>query len=276
MAAILDRATRQQPEWFHSWFDSPHYQQLYAHRDEAEAERFLDGLMAQLKPHPGAPVLDLGCGTGRHSKYLASKGLQVTGLDLAAGSIASARKCQHRLLQFRQHDMRVPFGVNAFDYVFNFFTSFGYFDEPDEHLAVVRNIAASLRPGGRLMLDYFNSRYVAFHLKSDEVKELGGTIYLLQRWTDGRYFFKRIVVVDGIGESREYVERVARFTVADFERMFAMYGLSIETVYGDYALTAYDADASPRMILVARKQRPAPIAFTYETGSFARGSAFPA
>ena len=82
----------QRSEWFASWFDSPRYHRLYAHRDETEAARFVDRLLTRISPRPGARVLDLGCGAGRHSAYLASKGLRATGLDLAAGSIREAKK----------------------------------------------------------------------------------------------------------------------------------------------------------------------------------------
>ena len=64
-------------EWFAGWFDSVHYHKLYAHRDDAEAARFLDALTTRLRPGSGARALDLGCGAGRHSRYLASKGLRV-------------------------------------------------------------------------------------------------------------------------------------------------------------------------------------------------------
>jgi len=241
-------------EWFASWFDSVHYHKLYAHRDDTEAARFLDELLARLRPRRRARVLDLGCGAGRHSKYLVSRRLRVTGMDLAGGSIMEARKYEQPHLRFRQHDMRVPFGRNAFDYVFNFFTSFGYFEEPGQHMAVVRNMSTSLRPGGRLVLDYLNVRDAQARLTSEEVKEIDGVIYRLTRWTDARHFFKRIVVEAGAGEPIEYVERVAKFTLQDFQRMCAPHHLSIEEVYGDYRLSPYDSLTSPRMILVARKR----------------------
>ena len=245
---------RNRSEWFVSWFDSVHYHKLYAHRDEAEAARFLDEPIARLRPGRGARVLDLGCGAGRHSTHLASKGLRVTGMDLAAGSIQEAKKSERARLRFLQHDMRVPFGRDTFDYVFNFFTSFGYFEETSEHMAVVRNMAASLRAGGRLVLDYLNVRHAEATLTPYEVKEIDGVIYRLTRWTDARHFFKRIVVEGAAGAPRAYVERVAKFTLQDFERMFAPHDLTLEELHGDYRLSAYDSVTSPRMILVARKK----------------------
>ena len=241
-------------EWFASWFDSVHYHKLYAYRDDAEAAGFLDDLIARLRPRPGARVLDLGCGAGRHSRQLASKGLRVTGMDLAASSIKEATKSERARLRFLQHDMRVPFGRDVFDYVFNFFTSFGYFDDAGEDMAVVRNMAASLRSGGRLVLDYLNVRYAEARLTSEEIKQIDGVIYRLTRWTDARHFFKRIVVEDGVRAPLAYVERVAKFTLQDFERMFAAHDLTIEEVHGDYRLHPYDSLSSPRMILVARKK----------------------
>ena len=248
------QSSPERSEWFASWFDSAHYHKLYAYRDDTEAARFLDQLIARLRPPRRAKVLDLGCGAGRHSKYLASKELRVIGMDLAAGSIREAKKSERPGLRFLQHDMRVPFGRDAFDCVFNLFTSFGYFEEPDEHVAVVRNMATSLRPGGRLVLDYLNVRYAETRLTSEEVKEIDGVSYRLTRWTDARFFFKRIVVEDGAGKPLEYVERVAKFMLQDFERMFALHDLGIEEVHGDYRLSPYDAPTSPRMILVARKR----------------------
>jgi SAM-dependent methyltransferase len=252
--ATTVQSSSKRSEWFASWFDSVHYHKLYGYRSDAEAARFLDVLLARLRPRRRARVLDLGCGAGRHAKYLASKNLRVLGMDLAAGSIREAKKSELPGLHFLQHDMRVPFGRDAFDYVFNFFTSFGYFENPDEHLAVVRNMATSLRQGGRLVLDYLNVRYADSGLTSEEVKKIDGVIYRLARWTDARSFFKRIVVEDGAGKPLEYVERVARFTLPDFERMFACHGLSIEDVHGDYQLNPYDALTSPRLILVATKR----------------------
>ena len=111
-----------------------------------------------------------------------------------------------------------------------------------------------MRPGGRLVLDYLNVRHAEARLTPEEVKEIDGVVHRLTRWTDARHFFKRIVVHEGGRTPLEYIERVAKFTLQDFERMFAAHNLSIEEVHGDYGLHPYDSVTSPRMILVARKK----------------------
>jgi SAM-dependent methyltransferase len=247
---------RSAPPWFVSWFASIHYHKLYAYRDDREAAGFIDELIQRLRPANGSIVLDLGCGTGRHSKYLASKGFRVKGVDLAASSIKRAKQFQEPGLQFFRHDMRVPFGKNAIDYVFNFFTSFGYFEDPAEHQIVVRNIADSLKPGGRLVLDYLNVGYAEARTTSKEVRIIDGVTYRMTRWSDASHLFKRIAIEDSHEEEAgEYIERVAKFSVQDFCRMFSACGLSLDAVWGDYRLTPYERDASPRMILIARKTR---------------------
>jgi SAM-dependent methyltransferase len=241
-------------QWFATWFDSAHYHRLYAHRDEAEAAAFIDALIESLRPGGFASALDLGCGAGRHARQLASRGLEVTGLDLAASSIRAARQFEQPGLRFAEHDMRHPFGTGAYDYVFNLFTSFGYFETLAEHEAVIRNMSASLKPGARLVLDYLNVDHAERALRPEEIKEIDGIIYRVTRWTDARHFFKRIEIADPHEERLlEYVEQVAKFRLPDFARLFAAADLWIEHVFGDYRLRAYDAVESPRLILVARK-----------------------
>jgi SAM-dependent methyltransferase len=241
--------------WFSSWFDSAYYHKLYGYRDDGEAAGFVDELIDRLRPQDGSAVLDVGCGAGRHARYLASKGFLVTGIDLAATSIQRAKRFERSGVRFLRHDMRVPFGKNAFDYVCNFFTSFGYFEQPAEHLGIVRNMAESLKRGGTLVLDYLNVPYADAHLTHEEVKRIDGTTYRLTRWIEADHFFKRIVIEDDRADDPiEHVERVARFQLQDFQRMFTAQGLDIEAAYGDYALNPYHPQNSPRLIVTARKR----------------------
>src|SRR5262249_31310442 len=136
-------------------------------------------LIAWLQPASGSSILDLGCGSGRHSRYLASMGFDVTGLDLSAESINQARKAERSNLHFNRQDMRQPFGTGAFHYVFNLFTSFGYFEDPAENLTVIQNVARSLKPGGHLVLDYMNAIHIESRLTAEEVIERDGVIYRL-------------------------------------------------------------------------------------------------
>jgi SAM-dependent methyltransferase len=245
----VDRRDVATSPWFATWFDSVHYQKLYSYRDDREASAFVDALVGAMHLADGARVLDLGCGAGRHARQLAVRGFDVTGLDLSASSIQDARRFEEMHLHFARHDMREPFGVSAFEYVVNLFTSFGYFADPAEHLAVIRNIANSLRTGGRLVLDYLNVRYAEAHLVPFETKTIEGVSYRIARWSDAKAFFKRITV-DDPHEVRplEHVERVAKLSRGDFEWMFAMAGLRLDAVYGDYRLSPYDLLESPRMI----------------------------
>lgn len=243
-----------QSEWFAAWFDSEHYHRLYAHRDDAEANALVDRLAVALRIPSRASVLDLGCGSGRHARRLAALGFEVTGIDLSAESIGRAQARSVPRARFVRQDMRVPFGECRFDYVFNLFTSFGYFADPTDHLTVVRNIATALRVGGCLVLDYLNVGYAAARLVGSDRQERDGVVYQVTRWSDRSHICKRIVVQPRDGEAAiEHVERVARLSLVDFRLLFALCGLTLEAAYGSYDLAPFDERTSPRLILVARK-----------------------
>src|SRR5262245_50293943 len=180
------------PAWFESWFDTPHYHRLYAGHDAREAVFFVDRLVEQLGPAPGARMLDLGCGGGRHAIALATHGFDVTGLDLAAETIRRARRFETPHLHFVRQDMREPFGHEPFDHVFSFFTSFGYFTDEGDDARVLRNIADALNPDGTLVLDYLNVAWSERRLVTSEQREVDGHRYRISRWTDALHFYKRI------------------------------------------------------------------------------------
>jgi SAM-dependent methyltransferase len=241
----------QRPEWFRHWFESAYYHSLYSNRDDKEAAGFINELTWRLQPAPDSLIVDLGCGTGRHSRHLAAKGYRVTGLDLAAGSIARARAYETSSLRFSQHDMRLPFGRDCADYILNLFTSFGYFT-PYEHHNVLRNISNALRPGGRVVIDYLNVDYAEARLLPFEEREIDGIIYRITRWSTEEHFFKSIAITDSrVPELLEYTEQVAKFTLQDFSDMLVPENLRIQEVWGDYRLDSYDEASSPRMIIVA-------------------------
>lgn len=243
----------QQP-WFKDWFNSPYYHQLYFNRDTLEAAAFINKLIGYLKPPAGSTMLDVACGKGRHSRQLASNGYNVTGIDLSEDSIKEALKYEGDHLHFYQHDMRLPFWINYFDYAFNFFTSFGYFKTQREHDNAIRTIAQSLNPKGIFVLDYLNVHYSEDHAVHKSEKEIDGVNFIITKWYDEDYFYKKIVVEDEVlEEPLVYTEKVAKFSLGDFTEMFAYQGLQIQEVFGDYNFANYDIKKSARLIMIAKK-----------------------
>jgi SAM-dependent methyltransferase len=241
-------------EWYKDWFNSPFYHKLYFNRDEQEAEQFIQNLLHHLKPSPGSRMLDVACGKGRHSRFLASKGYTVTGIDISFDSIREAQKWETENLSFFQHDMRLPSWINYYDYAFNFFTSFGYFPTRREHDDAVRTIANSLKKGGILLFDYLNVHYAEERLVHNEVKNISGTEYEIHRWQDEDHFFKKIIIRDAaFSTPAEYTEKVAKFSLGDFTDMLSFQNMQVVEVFGDYGLNAYDVRKTPRMIIVAKK-----------------------
>ena len=240
--------------WYKEWFNSPYYHHLYFNRDEKEAAAFIDKLIYHLNPKPGAFMLDVACGKGRHAFHLANKGFDVTGIDLSEDSIQDAKQYETDTLHFYIQDMRLTFRSNYFDFAFNFFTSFGYFLTRHEHDAAIKTIAQSLKKDACFVLDYLNISFAEEHLIATSKIEIEGVTYTITKWFDETHFYKKIVVEEAAVEITEtYQEKVAKFSLQDFTEMFVKQGLQIEEIYGDYNFKKYDIKKSPRLIMIARK-----------------------
>lgn len=225
---------------------------LYNHRNEEEARTFIDNLLAYLQPPADSTMLDLACGAGRHAIYLAEKGYEVTGIDLSEESIARANESAHERLEFFVHDMRHLFRTNYYHYIFNLFTSFGYFEKEQDNINTLKAAHKALKPGGTLVIDFMNAEKVIAGLNPEEtVVKDGIPFHITRKVTDGR-----IVKTIRFEDKREpyyFEERVQALKLEDFKRYFKNTGFNLADTFGNYALEPFDADSSDRLILIAEK-----------------------
>lgn len=238
--------------WFSDWFDSPYYHWLYKNRDDEEAQFFVDNLSQKLGFVPQHALLDVACGKGRHAKYLNSKGLEVTGLDLSRESITEANTFQNERLRFFVQDMRHTFAHEQFDFVLNLFTSFGYFETEQENQLAIQAMANALKKGGKLVMDFFNPHKVIRELLPFETKQIDEIVFHITKKVQDQFIIKQIDF-EHLGQPFHFQEKVKAIELPTFEGYFSQAGLQLLHTFGNYALSPYSAQESDRMILVAQK-----------------------
>ncbi len=236
--------------WYRKWFGQD-YLELYSHRDEEEAERHVDFVERFLgcdeKPRS---VLDLACGAGRHTAALRQRGYRTLGVDLSLTLLAV-----DRTLPKVAGDMKLlPFADGSFDWVLNFFTSFGYFESERENFRVLEEIVRLLAPGGRFMMDFFNAQRVVARLEPRESSSLGNKKVEIERWYDEsrRRINKRITILRPDRESQVYLESVRAYRAEEVTIGMRWAGLEVSGVYGDFDGSTHD-DESERLIVVGRR-----------------------
>jgi SAM-dependent methyltransferase len=240
-------------DWFSTWFDTNYYHILYQHRSYKEAESFIANLLNHLEPSSHAHILDLACGKGRHSYFMAQRGFEVTGLDLSIESIIWARE-NYTLpnLLFDDHDMRKVYKLNEFDYIFNFFTSFGYFNSDEENHEVIQAISKALKNNGTIVIDFMNAKKTLNELNKDEVIVLDNIKFNITRVHKLGFIIKTIKFNDE-GKAHEYFEKVQALVLSDFQKLFDRNNLHLVSCFGDYQLNPFNETLSDRLIMVVKK-----------------------
>ncbi len=238
----------------------PWYPIVYPHRDQAEAEGWIDALDGVVGWR-GRRVLDVGCGAGRHLAPLERRGARPVGLDYSPallGLAAAARAAAGAAWPLVRGDMRaLPFAPAAFDVVASFFTSFGYFG-PEEDRRVVAEGARVLRPGGHHVLDYLNRAHVLAHpMRAGERTRGDFVIREAKRLEGGGRMVVKDVHIRRAGTSgpplAAYEERVTLYGTDEVHAFLAGEGLRPVHVFGDYDRSPFDEASSARRIVVSRK-----------------------
>ncbi len=239
-------------DWTPGYFGSTY---LEAYHQDPLTKGQVDGIERLLGLKPGAAILDLCCGYGRHSLEFARRGYEVVGFDLSSTLLARARREAAReggRVRFVQGDMRaLPF-VTEFDVVVNLFTSFGYFDDRADDLKALRGAAHALRPGGRLLMDLLNKEWLMRHFERrfwDETPAGPALNDLVFDFPTGRLLNTR-TLIPSRGPRRRLVSSIRIYTLAEMVHLLQEAGLTFATAYGGFGGGAYGMDTF-RMIVVA-------------------------
>lgn len=152
--------------WYEDLFEN------YANKYEAEC--FTQGttgecdfIEKEIDSNKTLTILDIGCGTGRHSIELARRGYQVTGVDLSASMLEKAKekaRLQKLPVVFQKEDARdLPF-ENQFDLAIMLCEGAFPLMETDEmNYQILENAAKSLKKTGKLIMTTLNGLFPLFH-----------------------------------------------------------------------------------------------------------------
>ncbi len=139
----------------------------------------VDFIIEELKLPQGCRILDIGCGTGRHSVELAKRGYLVTGVDISSGMLAEAREAAGKAgvevewihadaTQFESdglYDAAIWLCEGAFGLL-------GKNDDPLElGLSILRNINRALKPDSKLMMTVLNGLGLIRKYKQEDVEK---------------------------------------------------------------------------------------------------------
>jgi 2-polyprenyl-3-methyl-5-hydroxy-6-metoxy-1,4-benzoquinol methylase/GNAT superfamily N-acetyltransferase len=207
--------------------------QLWAthHRDE------VDFIIKNCHLNEHSRVVDFGCGQGRHTIELATRGISATGIDYipsfvhAAGerSAAVAAAGAH----FREGDCRTIGLAQNFDLAFCLYDVIGSYADENDNLAILSNLVNHTKPGGYVLLSVMNMELTErlaknwfslttepdklLTLRASTTMETTGNVfnpdfYLIDR--DTKIVYRKEQFTKGLGLPEEILVRDRRYTEA--------------------------------------------------------------
>ena len=242
-------------EWFE---DDNFWRELYPAMFPLDRFAVADQQVTQilaLTNFKGQTVLDLCCGPGRHSISFAQHGFQVTGVDRSKFLLARAREraAESRAeVEWIEEDMRRFDRPGSFDMACSLFTSFGYFEAEEDDLRVLRNIRASLAPGGVFVIDVIGKERLARVWQNAHVHKLEDGTLVLQRpelradWT--RIRSEWTLIKDGRSKSFTFEHTI--YSGRELKERLLDAGFARVNLFGDLEGRPYGLDAS-RLVAVA-------------------------
>lgn len=245
-------------DWFARFFGEDYFE---IYRDAFPAEvtaKDVAGIVTLLDLAPGARVLDLACGHGRHAIPLAERGFAVTGFDLSEPALARARADatgRGVAVRWQQGDMRSLAFDGEFDAVINVFTAFGYFASPADDLETLRCVRQALLPGGCFLLEtlHRDALLARFQPRIEYTTSSGARVERDYTWDLARDVIEdRVRLTRPDGTQASYESRVRMRSLHALLALLGEAGLEPSAWYGGLDGSPLTL-ASRRLVLVARR-----------------------
>ena len=245
-------------EWFESaefWRDFQPF--MFGWDTRARAADEVEGILTLLSAPAGSTLLDACCGFGRHSIALALRGYRVTGVDLTRRYLDEGRRDARKAgaeVEWVEQDVRTFKRPRAFAGAINLFSSFGYFSDPADDLRFLRNLRASLKPGGRLLIDLKGKESLAAGFLERTWTRVGDAIVLEEhRLLDSFSSIETTWTLVREGKRpRPATFRLRLYSAVELAAALRAAGFREVDLFGDFEGSPYD-HAAHRMVAVAER-----------------------
>ena len=206
----------------------------------------------------GSRVLDVGCGLGVQSVELASRGYHLVGLDISATMVSRAYdEAEDRGLQidFVRGDMRDVTFEEPFDALLCWGTTFGYFSEEENELAV-RQFHQALAPNGMLLLEVINRDFIIGSQPNQVWFEVDGAVCMEE--TDFDYQTSRLRVKRRVashsGQQNDRHYSIRLYALHEIRSLLERNGFRVDEISGREATQGiFFGVHSPKMIIRAER-----------------------
>ena len=247
--------TSKNDKWWIDFFRGD-FTEVVLNQQAAETVHFMQQTGQLL---PGMKAFDQCCGKGYLAHELDKAGLTVTGIDISEPYIEYARKqLSSPHAEFLLGDAETFLRPEQYDISINWNTSFGYHADDEQNERMLVPYSKNLKRGGQFFFSTMNPLFINKHFQRYIVKQVpsgDSTIITIResRIEDGMMKSDWLIVYPD-GHRETAFGQTKLYTVEQFRTLFQRYGLKVEQVYGDIALSPYDAD-HPSMILYGHKEQ---------------------
>lgn len=244
-----------------SWFQDEDFWRIsypfmfHAESWEAAAGQ-IEKIRGLLHVDPPARMLDLCCGPGRFVIPFATQGFRVTAVDRNRFYLDDLRTRAANValdIEIVESDMRDFCRPNAFDAAVNLYTSFGYFEDPEDDRTVLRNLYTSLKPGGRLLMEMGSREGLIRNFQKRDWIEHDGQLLVEERTFSDDYtrLHNRWIVITE-SDRYEWQFDLRLYGPGNLPPLLRDVGFSDIATMGSFDGTPYDLKTT-RLIVLATK-----------------------
>jgi len=251
---------RTDTDWPIAFFDDDYLKIYEPMLSDERTGLEVDFIERELGLTPQGRVLDLACGVGRHAVGMARRGYRVTGLDFNAAYLELGRRAAERAgtsVEWARGDMRALGFTGAFDGVYSYFTSFGYYSD-DENERVLESVARALVAGGRFLIDVMNRDHLLTHPRQRTwLQREDGTLLMEENSIDlttSRVTSRQILIEPAAGSRVAKQYDLRAYTCAELSALLRRHGLTPRGVSGGPGEPEYSTE-SRRLVIVSERDR---------------------